>query len=77
MFPKRHGTLHFKEFGKKLSKHTVSFRAVDAEEVVVAPENAVAVFYLCFARHRPSIHTRSTQVNPMPHHNKTQIHLYS
>jgi len=43
-------------------EHTVCFRAVDAEEMVVAPQNAVAVLHLRVARHRASIHACSTHI---------------
>lgn len=41
-------------------ERTVCFGAVDAEEMVVAPQNTVAMFYLRIACHRSSIDTSST-----------------
>jgi len=42
-------------------EHTVCFRAVDAEEMVVAPQDTITVLYFCVACHRSTVDTSSTQ----------------
>ena len=50
---------------RRSSKRTVCFRTVDAEKVVVSPENAVAMFYFCLARHCSSIDARSMHITQL------------
>ena len=60
-------------------ERTVCLRAVDAKEVIVAPQNAVAMLDFGFARHRPSIHARSMHVTQWTLCNSVtkHVHVYS
>ena len=42
---------------------TVLFGTIDAEEMVVSPENSVPVFHLCLFMYSRTIHTRSVITN--------------